>query len=95
VLTIGNSTVPSASTVPVFTVPPGFCNIVFWTISTPTVFIGTSPSVSGTAATTTAITCHSVPTSFESYLTSKGVTFYGANTANTGASVQFVLSSDQ
>lgn len=90
-LTIGNSTVPSASTVAVFRVPSGFCNITFWNIGANTVWLGPGSAVT----TSNGMTCHSVPTSFESYLTSAPATFYGANTAASGASVQFVLSSDQ
>ena len=91
VLTMGNATVPSAKTVPIFTVPPGFCNVTFWNIGVNTVFIGT-----GTVTTSSnGMTCHSVPTSIDSYLTSTSVTFYGANTAASGASVQYVISSDQ
>jgi hypothetical protein len=50
------------------------------------VFVGTSPAV--TAAS--GMVCHSIPTSLFSYVSSKGVTFYGANTAASSATVAYL-----
>lgn len=88
---MGQATVPTASTVAIFTVPPGLCNVTFWNVSTPNVYVGTSTAVTAT----NGLVCHSIPTSFFSYVSARGATFYGANTAATGAAVNYIISTDQ
>lgn len=89
---MGQATVPTASTVALFTVPPSLCNVTFWSVSAVPVYIGTSTAVT----TANGLVCHSIPTSFMTYIGSKGAVFYGVNTnATTVASVQFILVTDQ
>jgi len=73
--------------VPLFTVPSGLCNVTFYSLSVPTVFVGTSNKVSAVSG----LQCHSIPTSFVNYVSSSGGTFWGANTAATPASVNFII----
>jgi hypothetical protein len=87
----GQITVANNSTAPIFTIPPGLCNITFWNVSTGTVYVGTSTAVT----TANGMQCHSIPTSFFSYVSSKGTPLYGANTSGTSAVVQYVISNDQ
>jgi hypothetical protein len=84
---MGQATAPSSSTVPLLTVPPGLCNVNFWTSGVPTLFIGTSVNV----GPSNGLQCHSVPASFNSYVTSKGASFYCANTSATNTSVNYLL----
>jgi hypothetical protein len=91
---MGNLQVSNASTVPLFTVPAGLCNVTFWNSSTAAsniVYVGTS------TVTTSAngLQCHSIPTSFSNYVSSKGATFYGANTSGTTGIVNFIIVTDQ
>jgi hypothetical protein len=79
-------TVPGPGTVPLFSVPPGLVNVSFWSLSSPSVFVGTSPAVSPASG----MVCHSIPTSLFSYIASKGVTFYGANTAASSATIAYL-----
>lgn len=75
------------STVPIFTIPAGLCNITFWNVSAVNCYIGTS------TATTTAngLQCHSIPTSFFTYVGSKGAVFYGANPTASTAVVNYII----
>jgi len=91
---MGNLQVSTATTVPLFTVPAGLCNVTFWnssTFATNIVYVGTS------TATTSAngLQCHSIPTSFSNYVSSRGATFYGANTSGTTGIVNFIIVTDQ
>ena len=88
---MGQVTVANASTVPLFTVPSGLCNATFWNLSAANVYVGTSTAVTAT----NGLTAHSIPTSFFSYVSSKGATFYGANTAATSAVVNYIIVTDQ
>lgn len=88
---MGQVTISNASTAPLFTVPSGLCNVTFWNISSGTVYVGTSTAVT----TTNGMQCHSIPTSFFSYVSSKGATLYGANTSGNAATVNYVISTDQ
>ena len=88
---MGQVTVPNASTVPLFTIPSGLCNATFWNLSAANVYVGTSTAVTAV----NGLQCHSIPTSFNNYVSSKGATFYGANTAVTSAVVNFIIVTDQ
>ena len=88
---LGQATAPSATTAALFTVPPGLCNVTFWTLGSPSLYIGTSTAVT----TANGLVCHSIPTSFNSYVGSRGATFYAANTSATSTSVNYIISTDQ
>ena len=87
---MGQATCPSGAVNSLFTVPPGLCNVTFWNLSGPVIYVGT-----GTAVTSlNGLTCHSIPTSFSTYVSSKGATFYG--TASTsGGLVNYIIVTDQ
>jgi hypothetical protein len=78
------------TTAPIFTVPPGLCNITFWNVSGTNVYVGTST----TASTVNGLQCHSIPTSFFTYVGSRGATFYGANPTSGTATVNYILTTD-
>ena len=84
---MGQATVPSASTVKLFTIPSGLCNATFWNVSTPNIYVGTSSAVTAV----NGLVCHSIPTSFSNYVSSSGATFWGANTSATGGIVNYVI----
>lgn len=88
---MGQVTVPNASTVALFTIPGGLCNATFWNLSAANVYVGTSTAVTAV----NGLQCHSIPTSFFNYVSSKGAVFYGANTAGTSAVVNYIIVTDQ
>ena len=91
---MGQISVANNSTVPLFTVPPGLCNATFWnsaTSATNVVSVGTSTAVTAV----NGLQCHSIPTSFSSYVSSRGATFYGANTSGTTGLINYILVTDQ
>lgn len=79
------------NTVALFTVPPGLCNVTFWNVSATNVYVGTSTAVT----TTNGLQCHSIPTNFYNYVSSKGATFYGANPTASTATVNYIIVTDQ
>lgn len=90
---MGQVQVSSGSTVPLFVIPTGLCNVTFWnsaTAASNAVYVGTSTAVT----TTNGVQCHSIPTSFFSYVGSKGATFYGANTSGSTAQVNYIIATD-
>lgn len=89
---MGQATVPTTSTVPIFVVPAGLCNVTFWSLSSATVWVGTTKAG---VNPNNGLVCHSIPTSFSNYVSSGGATFWGANTAASGASVSFIIVTDQ
>jgi hypothetical protein len=90
---MGQVNVVGGSTVPLFTLPAGLCNCTFWNVSAFNVYIGTSTAVTAV----NGLQCHSIPTSFFTYVSSKGQTLYGANTATSSstAAVNYLLITDQ
>lgn len=88
---MGQATCPTTSTVPLFTVPAGLCNVTFWNVSATNVYVGTSTLVTSA----NGLVCHSIPTNFFTYVGSRGATFYGANpSASTAGSINFIISTD-
>lgn len=88
---MGQATCPTSSTSPLFTVPAGLCNVTFWNVSAPNIYVGTSTAVTST----NGLVCHSIPTNFFTYVGSRGATFYGANpNAGTAGSVNYIISTD-
>lgn len=88
---MGQIVVAGGSTVPLFRVPAGLCNVTFWN-NTPaaTIYIGSSTSVTAS----NGLVCHSIPTNFYSYVSSPGAQFYG--TVATGpATLSYMIVSDQ
>lgn len=79
------------STAALFTIPSGLCNVTFWNVSAVNVYVGTSTAVT----TTNGLQCHSIPTSFNNYVSSKGATFYGANPTASTAVVNYIIVTDQ
>jgi hypothetical protein len=88
---MGQATAPTSSTVALFTLPAGLCNCTFWNTSAGTVYTGTSVNVTAT----NGLQCHSIPTNFFTYVSSKGATLYGANPGGTPASVNYIIVTDQ
>lgn len=87
---MGQATVPTGGVQTLFTVPPGLCNVTFWNVTTPAVYIGTTTAVTSA----NGLQCHSIPTSFFSYLGSKGATFFGT-AASSGAIVNYIIVTNQ
>lgn len=86
---IGQATAPTGATVALFTVPPGLCNVTFWNPSAVPVLMSTSK-----ATASNGVVCHSIPTSFFTYVSNAGATVYGANTSGTAASVNYIIATD-
>ncbi len=91
-LIMGNATVPANNTVPIFTVPPSFCSVTFYNVnpSTASAYIGTSTAVSSA----NGLVCHSVPVSFETFMGSKGATFYATTGGAVATSVNYLIATD-
>ena len=92
---MGGATVPSGTVGTVlFTVPPSYCNVTFYNLAAATVWIGTSTAVTSA----NGMQCHSIPTNFQTFMSSKGATFYGTtgSTVSTSvATIQYLISTDQ
>lgn len=88
-LITGSATVPSSGTVPLFFIPAGQCNVTFWNLSvTGIAYIGSGPTVSSS----NGLTCHSIPTSFYTYIGNKSTQLYAVSNG-TACSVQYILDS--
>lgn len=83
------SVASTAGIAPLFRVPAGLCNVTFWNTAS-TIYIS-----SGTTVTATnGLQCHSIPTSFYSYVSSGGAQFYGTVPSGT-AVVNYIIVTDQ
>ena len=91
-LIMGNATVPASSTVPIFTIPPSFCTVTFYNINTAATnaYVGTSTAVS----TANGLICHSIPVSFQTFMGSRGATFYATSGGATATSVNYIIATD-
>lgn len=88
---LGQVVVSGGSVQPLFRVPASLCNVTFWNNTlAATVYVGTSTAVTAV----NGLVCHSIPTSFNSYVSSGGAAFYG--TVTTGpATLSYIIVSDQ
>lgn len=88
-LIMGNATVPTSGTVPLFFLPAGQCNVTFWNPSTSgTAYVGSGTAVSSA----NGLQCHSIPTSFNTYIGNKGMQLYAVSNG-TPCTVQYILNS--
>jgi hypothetical protein len=87
---MGQATVPASNTVPIFTVPPSYSAVTFYSLSAQATYIGTSTAVT----TSNGMVCHSLPTSFNAFIGSKGVTFYATTGNATAATVNYIISTN-
>ncbi len=83
---MGNATVPASSTVAIFTVPP-FYNV---NPSTASAYVGTSTVVTSA----NGLICHSIPVSFQTFMGSKGATFYATTGGAVATSVNYIIATD-
>jgi len=84
---------PGTAATPLFMVPPGLCNVTFYNLSAASAWIGTSTAVTSA----NGMQCHSVPTTFQGFMGSRGAMFYGTtgSTVSTSvATIQFIVVSD-
>lgn len=88
---MGQTTVPSSSTVPLFTIPPGPTSVTFYNVSGATVFCAVSPTI----PTATALNLHTVPVTFQAFVSSKGATIFGTTGSVTAASVNYIMDTAQ
>lgn len=88
---MGQIPVTGGSTVPLFRVPPGLCNVTFWNNTpTATVYVGTNTAVTSA----NGLICHSIPTSFYNYVSSGGTQFFGTVATGPGT-ISYILVTDQ
>jgi len=80
----------NASVQPAIYVPPGAVSVVLYSTVTPTTWLGTSVNMS----TANGLVMHTVPTSFNGWMTSKGTQLYALN-ANTASAFNYILLTDQ
>lgn len=86
---VGQATVPSSSTVPVFTLPAGLCNFTVYQPTTlQAVYIGASTAVSSTNGLPVPVT----PLAQETYVAGRGLTYYATTSNNTASSFQYIIS---
>jgi hypothetical protein len=100
-IVMGSATVPASTTGTfLFSVPPGWCNVTFYTLGTPVIYLGTATAPTTLGGTSpSGMSCHSIPTTITGYQGSKGASFYGA-TAGTSSttyatSIQYIISTAQ
>jgi hypothetical protein len=88
--TLGQATVPASNTVPLFQVPPGWCNVTIYNVNTAatSVYLGSNSKVSPADG----IICHSVPTSFFGYMGSSGIMVWGTTGGTIASSVNYLIS---
>jgi hypothetical protein len=90
-LILGTATVPSSSTVAVFTVPPGPANFTVYQPSAGspvTVYLGTSSGVAATNGMPVPVT----PSSPENYHGGRGATYYATTGSVTASSFCYMIS---
>ena len=87
---MGQATVPSNSTVQVFTLPPGTVNTVLWqrTPAAASVYLGTSVRLS----TVNGMLLTATPLNMESYVTSAGTPVFATTGSGVAASFQYIIS---
>ncbi len=88
---LGQATVPSNSTVNVYTIPPGTVNTTVFQPSAgapATVYIGTTANVSATNGMPVPVT----PTNSESYVSTPGVKIYATTGSATASSFSYIIS---
>lgn len=84
----------ASNTVPLFTVPSGLCNFTFYQANNTTIptYVGTSTALTSS----NGMVCPVAPgVPFQNYVSSKGATFYVANTSATTVTVSYFMSTDQ
>ncbi len=81
----------TSQTIPIFTLPAGLCNCTFWNVSGVNVYVGTSTAVTAT----NGLQCHSIPTNFYTYVSSRGQVLYGANPTASAATINYMIVTDQ
>ncbi len=85
----GLATVPSGSTVPVFTLPAGLCNFLVFQPSNPqSIYLGTSVNVSASSGMAVPTT----PLTEETYVRGAGVTYYATTGNSTASSFCYLIS---
>lgn len=91
-LVMGAATVPASSTVPLFSIPASLCNVTFYNVNTAatTVYIGTSTALTST----NGLQCHSIPTSFFTYVGNKGATLYATTGGTVASSINYIITTD-
>lgn len=86
---MGSATVPSNSTVQVFTLPPGTVNTTMYIASgVQAVYVGTSAHVSSSNGMQLSPT----PVNTESYVSSQGTPVYATTGNATASSFQYIIS---
>ena len=86
---LGSATVPSSSTVAVFTLPAGLCNFTIYQPTNPqAVYVGSSTAVSSVNGMPVPVT----PLGQETYVAGRGVTYYATTGNNTASSFCYMIS---
>jgi hypothetical protein len=88
---LGQATVPSSSTVSVFTIPAGTVSTVIFQppwVSAQAVYIGTSPGVSATNGLLVPVT----PTNLDGYLSVTQAKIYATTGNATASSFSYIIS---
>jgi len=88
---IGQWSVAASSTVAIFTIPPGLVSTTFWNAGTQAVYIGATTAVTST----NGLTCHSIPTTFNTFPFSKGQPLFATTGNATAGTIQYIISTGQ
>ncbi len=91
-LIMGAATVPTGTTgTLVLRLPAGQCNVTFYNLSTATVWVGTSTAVTSA----NGLQCHSIPTSFNTYIGNAGTGLYATTgSASSVATFNYILNTN-
>ena len=89
---LGSATVPSSSTVAVFTLPAGLCNFTIYQPTNPqAVYVGPGTAVSSANGMPVPVT----PLAQETYVAGRGVTWYATTGNATASSFSYLISTAQ
>jgi hypothetical protein len=87
----GQATVPSNSTVPLFTVPAGLSNTTIYNLGTIPTYVGTSTALT----TSNGMLVPTPPLDVSGYVGSKGATVFGTTGSATASTVNYLVSTAQ
>lgn len=88
---LGQATVPSSTTVAVFSLPPGYAEVIIYQVSQPqAVYVG-GPHVAATNGMPVPVT----PANMETYTGSAGSTMYATTGNATASSFSYVIITPQ
>lgn len=85
-------TVPASNTVACFQIPPGYFYATMYNLGAQSIYLSTSAV---NATPTSGLVLHTVPTTFQGSMTSKGALVFATTGNSTAASFNLMMITDQ